>query len=420
MTTNKLTATTVKNAKPKEVNGNLKDSRYPDGRGLYLLATASGGKLWRYNYSFQGKKYVLPLGKYPALSLKDAREVHQEAILQIAKGINPVEKKRVEKEKLKCKKSETENTFKHMVEEWLLKQKNKLADSTFKKLKRGIERDFYPIIENKSMDDITKGDLVKIVEAVQDRGALETAHRHLWTAKAIWRTALSRDMVKHNIVADIVADDILEPQVENKTSSYRTITDPQRIGALLKAIDTYKGSYTTRSLLKLLPHVSLRSQSIRLAKWKEFDLDNGIWIIPSEHLKLKKKYKGLREYDLVLPLSPQSLDILREIEPYTKDADYVFHSPLSKKRPLTVEAIEQAFKRMDFGEEITPHGVRHMFSTFANESGKFRSEVIEAFLGHMEKNKIRATYNKATYDNEKRELANWWSSFLEGLKNEPN
>ncbi len=122
----------------------------------------------------------------------------------------------------------------------------------------------------------------------------------------------------------------------------------------------------------------------------------------------------------MLPLSPQSLDILREIEPYTKDADYVFHSPLSKKRPLTVEAIEQAFKRMDFGEEITPHGVRHMFSTFANESGKFRSEVIEAFLGHMEKNKIRATYNKATYDNEKRELANWWSSFLEGLKNEPN
>lgn len=416
-TLNQLTDNTVKNAKAKEVNGELKDNRYLDGSGLYLLVTARGGKLWRYNFSFKGKKYVLPYGKYPNLSLASARTEHKKAIAQIAIGINPVEVRRAEKEKNKHIVSEEKNTFKSVAELWLKKKEKELAETTFKKLKRSIERDFYPIIENKSMKKITKGDLVKIVLAVQDRGANETAHRHLWTANQIWRFASSRDKVSHNIVADIDPTDVLDPQSKNKTNSYRTITDPQRIGEFLKAIDSYKGGHTTKSLLKLLPHLAVRSQSIRLAEWKEFDLDKGVWVIPSENLKLLKRFKGLREYDLTLPLSSQAIAILRELEPWTKDAKYVFHSPLSRSRALTAEAIEQAFKRIDFSEEITPHGVRSMFSTLANESGKFRKEVVEAFLGHTDKDKIRATYNKATYTDEKRELANWWSEFLEGVRN---
>ncbi|MBU1666943.1 tyrosine-type recombinase/integrase [bacterium] len=415
-TLNQLSDKTVKHAKPKEVNGVLKDRRYPDGGGLYLLATAKGGKLWRYNFSMGGKKETLPFGKYPNLSLADARTLHKEALSKIAMGINPVEEKRANKAKLKHVTNEKKNTFKSVVEIWLKKKEKEVVASTYTKLKRGIERDFYPVIENKPINSVTKGDIVKIVQSIEARGANETAHRSLWTAHQIWRMAVSSDRAKHNIIADIEANDVLKPQSRNKTKSYRTITNPQRIGELLRAIETYKGSHTLRSLLKLLPHVALRSQSIRLASWKEIDLTKGVWVVPSEHLKLKKQFKGLREYDLTLPLSPQAIAILKEIEPYTRDADYIFSSPLSRKRPLTAEAVEQAFKRLDFSEEITPHGVRHMFSTLVNESGKFRREVIEAFLGHTERNKIRATYNKATYEDEKKELACWWGGFLEGVK----
>ncbi len=414
MTTTKLTDKKVKSAKPKEVDGVLKDNYIPDGGGLYLIVTAKGGKLWRYHFSFQNKKYKLALGKYPQLSLKEARELHKEAQTLKIKGVNPVEERRKQKELNKQRKQEENYTFKKVLEIWLKKKKNEVVESTFIRIKRGIERDFKPIM-NKPMNKIEKGDLVKIVEAVGERGAVETAHRYLGNANQIWKMAVSRDIIKHNIVADIDTTDILAPRTRN-VNSYRSILEPQRIGELLKAIDTYRGGHTTRSLLKLLPHVAVRSQSIRLATWKEVDLVNKIWVIPSEHLKLPRKFKGLRKYDLILPLSPQAINILKEIEPYTYDADYIFHSPLSKKRPLTIEALGQALKRLDFGDEITPHGLRHMLSTLANESGKFRKDVIESFLGHTDKDKIRATYNKATYKDEKRELANWWSEFLEGVK----
>ena len=412
---NQLKSQTVKNAKPKEVNGVLKDKRYPDGGGLYLLVTAKGNKLWRYNFSFKNKKYTLSLGKYPSLSLADARVEHGDYKNQIAKGINPIEERRKQKELDKQLNQEENYTFEKVLEIWLKKKKKEVVESTFTRMEKGIKRDFAPIM-NKPMNKIEKGDLSKIVIAVGERGAVETAHRHLGNANQIWKMAVSRDIVKHNVVADIDANDILDPRSRN-VNSYRTIIEPQRIGELLKAIDSYRGGITTRSLLKLLPHVAVRSQSIRLATWKEFDLKKGVWVVPSENLKLPKKYKGLRKYDLVLPLSPQAIAILKEIEAYTHDADYVFHSPLSKKRPLTPESLSQALKRLDFGEEITPHGVRHMFSTLANESGKFRNDVIESFLGHTDKDKVRATYNKATYEKEKRELANWWSEFLAGVKN---
>lgn len=174
MTTNQLTANTVKNAKPKEVDGVLKDNRYADGGGLYLLVTAKGGKLWRYNFSLNGKKLVLPFGKYPQLSLKDVRELHKEAINQIAKGINPVEEKRKKKQ---TEKNKERSTFKDVSQDWLEKQKGVLAVSTLSRHERVLIKDFYPTIGNKIMAEIEKGELVKVAKRIQDRGSLEMGHR---------------------------------------------------------------------------------------------------------------------------------------------------------------------------------------------------------------------------------------------------
>ena len=398
-----LTAPTVKNAKPNNKDGVLKDQRYPDGGGLYLLATAKGGKLWRYNFSLNSKKYTYSIGKYPALSLSDAREIHKELRSKVAKGINPVEEKR--KKKLEEKRNKN-NSFEDVSKEYLAHVKSKLANSTFVRYERALKKDFYPVIGKMNIKDIKKGDLLSIAKAVQDRGALETAHRYLNLCNQIWRYALQFDKVDHNVVADIDKTIALK---KFKHNEYRTITEPQRIGELLRAIEEYKGGFTTRQLLRFLPYVFVRSANIRFAEWGEFDLKKKIWTIPAEKMKSRKEH--------ILPLSTQAIALLEEIHPYTKDAKYVFHSPLSRTRALTDVAVSSAFKRLDFAEEIVPHGFRAMFSTIAREHKK-RDEVIEALLAHTDTNKVRSAYNRADYAEEKREVIQWYADYLEGVKND--
>lgn len=399
--TTQLTNPTVQNAKPQLVDAVLKDKRYPDGGGLYLLATAKGGKLWRYNYSMNGKKYVYSLGKYPALSLKDARMMHGELKTLIAKGINPVEKKRKEKQKVK---RTVNNSFKEVAEAYLKLQDGRLALNTLSKHKRALERDFYPVIGTMDINKIERRDLIAVATAVQERGARETAHRLLNLCNQIWRYALQHDKVEHNVVADIDKKIVLKGFKKNK---YKTITNSKRIGELLRAIDTYKGSYTTKHLLRILPFVFVRSANIRQAEWGEFDLVNKVWTIPAEKMKSRKEHK--------LPLCKQAIEILEEVYPYTKDAKYVFHSPLSRARSLTDVAVSSALKRLDFGDEIVPHGFRAMFSTIAREN-KFRDEVIESLLAHQDTNKVRSAYNRADYTDEKRELVEWYGNYLDKVK----
>ncbi len=397
-----LTDPAVKNAKPQIKDNIVKDKRYPDGNGLYLLVTAKGAKLWRYNFSFQGKKYIHFIGKYPALSLKEARKLHTEARTQIQKGVNPVDEKR--KKKLEIKRA-TSNTFKDVSEDYLKMRKDSLAKSTYLRYVSALKRDFYPFIGSMAMDKITRKDLISIATSVQNRGALETAHRYLNLANQIWKYALQFDKVEHNIVADIDKTIALK---KFKNTQYKTITNPKRIGELLRAIEDYTGSFTTKHLLRLLPYVFVRSANIRFAEWNEFDLVNKVWIIPAEKMKSRKEHK--------IPLCTQAIKILEEVAVYTKDSKYVFHSPLSRTRPLTDVAISSALKRLDFGNEIVPHGFRAMFSTIAYEH-KFRGEAIEALLAHQDENKVRSAYNRADYEDEKRELIEWYGEYLEGLKN---
>ncbi len=145
-----------------------------------------------------------------------------------------------------------------------------------------------------------------------------------------------------------------------------------------------------------------------MAEWSEFDLVKKVWTIPADKMKSRKEHK--------LPLCKQAISILEEVYPYTKDAKYVFHSPLSRTRPLTDVAVSSTLKRLDFGDEIVPHGFRAMFSTIAREN-KFRDEVIEALLAHTDTNKVRSSYNRADYADEKIELMEWYGDYLEGLKN---
>ena len=404
MTTSKLTDKKVKSAKPKEVDGVLKDNYIPDGGGLYLIVTAKGGKLWRYHFSFQNKKYRLPLGKYPQLSLKEARELHKEAQTLKAKGINPIEERRAKKQQ---QKQEQKNSFKEVAEEYLKKRSKELAQSTIKKHANALKRDFYPIIGNKSIDKIERAELVKIAQTIQKRGANETAHRLLNLCSQIWRYALQLDKVKHNIVSDISKNDVLQAYTHKPM---RTITDPKRIGELMRALHEYHGEYSTKWALLFMAHTFVRSSNIRFAEWNEIDFKKRVWTIPSHKMKTKVEH--------TLPLTTQAIKILKEIEPYSKESKYIFPSSLGHSKALSENTLNTAFKRLGFGGEIVSHGFRSMFSTLAYESGKFRGEVIESLLAHKDPNEIRRAYNRATYEDEKIEVMTWWSGFLEGVRND--
>jgi len=402
MTTIKLTAKMVQNAKPKEIDGVLKDNYISDGGGLYLIVTAKGGKLWRYHFSYENKKYRLPLGKYPQLSLKEARELHKEAQSKKARGINPVEERRAKK--LQNKK-EQKNSFREVAEDFFKKRSSEIAPTTLKKQVNAMKKDFYPIIGNKAIDKIERAELVRIAQTIQERGANETAHRLLNLCGQIWRYALQLDKVNHNIVADISKNDVLQSY---KHTPMRTITDPKRIGELMRALHNYHGEYSTKWALLFMAHTFVRSSNIRFAEWKEIDFKKSVWVIPSHKMKTKIEH--------TMPLSKEAITILEEIEPYTRDSKYIFPSSLGRDKTLSENTLNTALKRLDFGDEIVSHGFRSMFSTLAYDSGKFRGEVIEALLAHKDPNEIRRAYNRANYEEEKRALVNWWSGFLEEVR----
>ncbi|BAF73348.1 tyrosine-type recombinase/integrase [Sulfurovum sp. NBC37-1] len=398
--TNPLTDKEIKAAKPKE-----KEYKLFDGGGLYLSITPKGQKWWRLKYRFDGKEKRISLGVYPNTSLQDARQQREDFKTQIAKGIDPSRERKEKKEAVKAEVFKSRNTFKSICLEWIELQRPQMAEATLSKYERTLEKDFYAPLGDKSMNDITRHDLITIAQVIQDRGAVETAHRSLGLCNRIWRYALQFDKVGHNIVSDISKKDVLRSY---KNKSFKTITDEVRIGELMNAIDNYTGEFTTKSALRLLPLTFVRPHNIRYAEWSEFDLENGIWTIPAEKMKMKKEHK--------LPLAPQAVKILKEIYPYTNDAKYVFHSPISRLKAISENTLNMALKRLDFGGEIVSHGFRAMFSTLAYESGKFRSEVIEDLLAHQEANQVKKAYNRAAYDAEKREIVEWYADYLENVK----
>lgn len=399
-TTKQLTANEIKNAKPRE-----KEYKLFDGGGLYLSITPKAQKWWRLKYRFEGKEKRLSLGVYPHTSLLEARKMREELKTKIAIGIDPSQDRKEKKRERDTKEIKQQNTFKNVSLEWVKMQKTELAESTLKRYKRALERDFYPIIGDMPIVDITRKDLIKIATTIQDRGAIDTAHRLLNVCNQIWRYALQFEKVEHNIVNDISKKDVLK---QYEKTVFRTITEKKRIGQLMRAIDTYQGELTTKAALQLLTLTFTRPYNIRFAEWKEFDLNKKVWTIPAEKMKMRKEHS--------LPLTPQAIKILKEIYPYTKNAKYVFHSSISTQKTISENTLNQALKRLDFGSEIVAHGFRAMFSTLAYESGSFRGEVIEDLLAHQEKNAIKRAYNRAKYETEKKEVMKWWADFLDEVK----
>lgn len=390
-----LTDTAIRNAKPKD-----KSYKMADSRGMYLLVSKTG-KYFRWDYRFGGKRKTFALGVYPDVTLKNAREHHENYRRLLANGIDPNEYKKQNKVQLI---SEATNSFEFVAREWFEKRKPKWSQKHATTVISRLENNIFPWLGNQTTDLITASMLLEVLRLMEDRGAVETAHRVKQICGQVFRYAIATGRADRDPSADLKG--ALE---STKSKSMATITDPKKIGELMRAIDGYQGNLITRCALKMAPLLFVRPGELRHAEWEEINIDEKVWKIPAEKMKMRSVH--------IVPLSEQAVAIIEEIKPLTGNGKYVFPSLRSGRRPMSDNTILAALRRMGYAkEEMTGHGFRGMASTLLHEQG-WPSDVIERQLAHAESNSVKAAYNHAQYLPERRKMMQWWADYLDDLKN---
>ncbi len=388
----KLTAQKVKTAKlaPKQY-------KLTDGRGLYLLVTKAG-KYWRYDYRYLNKRRTLALGVYPDVSLKKARERHRDARTLLADDIDPGHFKKVTKA---ARFKAAENCFGKLAWEWFAKQQ--WTEGHRRTVMGRMNNDIIPWLGDRPVNEISAQEVLIVCRKVENRGAIESAHRVKTICSQVFRYCIASGLVDSDPCRDIAG--ALTP---TNPKHMATITDPIKVGGLMRAIEAYEGHPVTRAALQLAPLVFVRPGELRHAEWAEFDFDQAIWKISSEKMKMRQPH--------IVPLSKQALKIIKDIKSLTGYGRYVFPSARTTVRPMSNNAILAALRRMGYPkEQITGHGFRGMASTLLHELG-WDSKLIERQLAHGDKNTVRAAYNHAEYLPERTKMMQAWADYLDGLK----
>jgi integrase len=403
-----LTDAAVKNAKPED-----KARKLSDGGGLYLLIKPTGYKSWKYDFRLDSTRGSHTIGNYPDISLKLARQEHREARELVAMGINPKQIKiqRKVKDELKNKR------FSFYMNQWLEKQV--LAKSTYSDLKQRIDKNLTPYLDNKYINEYTTADLLGVMQRMSKRGAKETAIRLANILRRVFNEILILGIIDSN-PAQCLAEMLPKPdrRIDN---NFGHITEKTDLRNLLKQIDnpTVKQDFAVTQALKLMPLVFLRPHNIRFLKWEYIDFDNRIINIPATELKNNKS--------LDVPLAYQAIDILKDMQVVTGDKEYVFVTSRGKDTPLSENTTTKAIQRLinpvtgkSFGTGfMTSHGFRHTASTMLNEFN-YHPDIIELQLAHTNKDRIRATYNKAQWMEKRIDMMQSWADYLDTLKNQGN
>ena len=389
-----LTHTKIQHAKPGK-----RAVRLFDGRGLYLEIAPAGSRWWRFKYRFAGKEKRISLGVYPDVGLKQARDKREEARRQVAAGIDPSEARKQTKQALI---ENSVNTFEAIAREWFEKHSPNWEASYSVKLLARLEANIFPWIGRSPIVAIKAPELLSILRRVESRGALETAHRLLNYCGSIFRYAIATGRAERDVAADLRG--ALPPSIPQHHAS---ITEPQGVAGLLRAIDGYRGSDVTRAALRLAPLVFVRPGELRKAEWTEIDLEASEWRIPAERMKMRSKH--------IVPLSRQAVAILKDLKPLTGKGRFVFPGERSRARPMSENTVNGGLRRLGYtGSEMTGHGFRSMASTLLNEQGWDR-DAIERQLAHSERNSIRAAYNFAEHLPERRRMMQAWADYLQSL-----
>ena len=392
-----LTETAIRASKPKQ-----KPLKLFDGGGLYLLINPQGSRLWRLKYRINGKEKLLAIGVYPDVTLKRAREKRDEARRLVADGIDPTAQRKADK----LAQSET---FEKVAAEWLDKQRKRFSQASIEKAEWMFNDLLNPFLGSKPIAEITAPEILAVARKLEARGKHETAHRLRQRCGQVIRYAIATGRASRDPTADLRG--ALAPIVVTHRAA---ITEPHRIGELLRAIDGYHGQPSAAAALKLAPLLFARPGELRAATWSEFTLDGEKpeWRIPAERMKMREMH--------LVPLPKQAVAILRELHTITGDGTFLFPSLRTSSRPISDNTINAALRRLGYTkEEMTGHGFRAMASTCLNEQG-WHPDLIELQLAHAERNKVRAAYNRAERLDERRKMMQAWADYLDGLRTGSN
>lgn len=391
-----LTDLAVKKAKPRP-----KQYKLSDGDGLYLLVTTKGHRYWRFDFRYADKRKTLALGVYPTVSLADARAKRDRAKDLLSEGKDPSQQRRIEKLTAGVSSG---STFKEIAEEWYAKlEREGRAKATMRK-KRWFLETTYPMIGDRPICEITIPEILAVLRDVEGRGLYESAQRLRATCSQVFRYAIATGRAERDITSDLKGA-LTTPKVKHRPA----ILDPKGVGELLRAIDGFQGQRTIKMALKLAPHVFVRPGELRHAEWDEFDFEANIWTIPDHKTKMRRPHK--------VPLSRQVITILKDLHLITGRGRYLFPSVRTVRRPISDNALNAGLRRLGYsGDEMTAHGFRATASSLLNEMGKWHPDAIERQLGHTDSNAIRRAYARGEYWDERVEMMQAWSDYLDQLR----
>lgn len=385
-----------------------KQARFSDAGGMYLQVSPAGSKRWFLKYRIAGVEKQLALGSYPDVSLTEARKKREAAKLQKSEGRDPVQVRKIEK--LKATRTEGD-TFKAIALEWYAKQAPQWSESHASRMLRQLERDLFPWIGERRIVEIHSMELLAALHKVEERGALETADRALMLARQVWDYWLpTADIQQRNITEGLKAR--LTPY---RGKSFAAITDPVRMGELMRAIKTYKGGPVVRTALQLAPLLYQRPGNLRMMEWAELDLDAGLWTIPSMKMKRTKLEKEQGEAHVV-PLPTQAVELLRNLYPLTGRGVYVFPGERSHDRSLSDNSVRSALYSLGFGREQSWHGFRATARTMLVDHLNLDPLMIEANLAHAVKDANGRSYNRTQYLQQRFAMIQQWADYLDKLR----
>lgn len=365
-----------------------------DGDGLYLIITVHGTKLWRFDYVLHGIRKTLAFGKYPEVTLAEAREKRLEARRAVAQGTSPA-----------LVTSPIEYTFGQLATEWLLKFTDNLSQKYKSDVESKLRRDVYPYFSEIDIRKITVQDMLAVLQRIDARGARESAHRMRGVCSRIFRYGMVTERCNSDVAAVLIgAIPPCPPDIH-----YAAILDPVKLGEFLRSADDYQGQFLSRCAIQLLPLLFCRTGELRHMEWSEIDIEKRIWTIPAEKMKMKTVHS--------VPLCRQAIEIIEKIRELRNRSRYVFPSLRGGDRPISDNTMLSAFRRMGYEKhELTGHGFRATARTLLDEVLGYRVEIIELQLAHAVKDANGRAYNRTTFWRERVEMMQAWGDYLDELR----
>ncbi|HGE6058890.1 TPA: integrase domain-containing protein [Vibrio cholerae] len=390
--TKQLSATEVKNAKAKE-----KEYYLVDGQGLKLRVLPSGSKQWLFNYyrPTNGKRANLNLGRFPDVSLVQARKASLNAKELIAQGIDPQDERNRQQQ---AHKEIHEHTFMNVAKDWFAIKQHDVTPDYALDIWRSLELHIFPHISDKPVKAITAPEIIELLKPIEAKGSLETVKRLTQRLNEVMNFATNCGLIQANPLTGIKAA-FKKPKKENMAA-----LTPAELPELMGAIANASIKRTTRCLLEWQLHTMTRPAEASGARWDEINWKEKVWTIPAERMKKRREHR--------IPLTEQMLALLEVMKPISGHRDFIFPSDRDPKKPCNSQTANMALKRMGFAGRLVSHGLRSLASTTLNEQG-FDPDLVEAALAHVDDNQVRSAYNRTDYLERRKPMMSWWSGHIE-------